>query len=99
MGTSGVTDGPPCGRLRLRRGEVFWRQEDFGFVLYDRRSDSLYEGNHTGCEILRRLDEGESIDAICRRLQVRCAVPPDRAAGDVAEFLRFLVREDLVATW
>jgi len=96
MGISGVTEGPPCERFRLRKGEVSWRQEDFGFVLYDRRTDGLYEGNHVGCEILRWLDDGAPIDAIGAALHARYAVPPDRAAGDVAEFLQFLVLEDLV---
>ena len=99
MGTSGVTERPPYERLRLRQGDVSWREEDFGFVLYDRRTDGLYEGNQVGREILRRLDEGASIDAICAALSARYAVPPGKAASDVAEFIRFLVLEDLVVRW
>ena len=99
MGTSGVTERPPYERLRLRQGDVSWREEDFGFVLYDRRTDALYEGNRVGREILHRLDEGIPIDAICTALSARYVIPPDKATSDVTAFLRFLVLEDLVVQW
>jgi Coenzyme PQQ synthesis protein D (PqqD) len=91
-----VTEWLPCERLRLRPGDVSWREEAFGFVLYDRRSDDLYEGNQVGGEILRRLDSGASSDTICSELSSRYGVPLAAAAGDVAEFLRFLMLADLV---
>ena len=99
MATSGATERPPGERLRLRQGEVSWRGEHFGFVLYDRRTDALYEGNHVGREILQRLDLGARPGEISAALHARYAVPPDDAARDVADFLQFLAREDLVVRW
>jgi len=95
----GATKDTPCLRLRLRHEEVCWRQEHFGFVLYDRRTDGLYEGNHIGCEILRQIDDGEPVDAIGTALCTRYDIPPDRAASDVADFVQFLIHENLVAPW
>ena len=59
----------------------------------------MYEGNRVGREILHRLDEGVPTDAICTALSARYAIPPGKATSDVAEFLRFLVLEDLVVQW
>jgi hypothetical protein len=98
MGTSGVTEGQPS-RLRLRQGEVAWRREHFGFVLYDRRTDELYEGNRVGCEILQRLDEGAATDEIVAAIEARYAVTRDAAAGDIGEFIRCLLLNDLVVLW
>ncbi len=97
MATSGVTEPPSDERIRLRHDRVRWREEHFGFVLYDGRADSLYEGNHTGCEILRCLEAGASMDDVCAALRARYGVADDTAARDVAEFVRFLVLEDLLA--
>jgi hypothetical protein len=96
MATSGATSDLFGIRLQLRQEELSWRKEDYGFVLYDRRTDGLYEGNHIGSEILKQFDDGTSIDEICAGLHACYAIPLEQAASDVGDFVQFLIREDLV---
>jgi hypothetical protein len=91
-----VTDLPTHAQLRLQRPRVSWREENAGFVLYDRQTDALYEGNHVGREILNLLDKGASADEICDVLDNHHDVARDVLRRDIEQFLHFLSEEHLL---
>jgi hypothetical protein len=91
-----VTDLPTHTRFRLKHSHVTWHGEDFGFVLYDRQADAVYEGNHVGRMILELLDNGASVDTICHRVHGCYAISRDVVRHDIEQFRQFLYEEHLL---
>ena len=74
--------------MRLAEGTVHWREETFGFVLYDAVTDTLYEGNQEGSGILKMLSDGAP--------QMHVATCLGQDPEDVAEFVKPLLAEGVV---
>ncbi len=83
----------------MRHLEVSWREEHFGVLLYDRRTDTLYQGNHVAGEVLGLLEEGASGDEIVAKLCARYQANGKAVRCDVEQFLRFLLEQDLAVRW
>ncbi|HJN15983.1 MAG TPA: hypothetical protein QGH10_10850 [Armatimonadota bacterium] len=84
MATSGATDET----IRLAEGTTHWREEAFGFVLYDAVTDTLYEGNKEGSGILKLLSDGAP--------QMHVVTSLGQDPEDVAEFLEPLIAAGVV---
>jgi hypothetical protein len=81
--------------LRLRP-DVLVTDTDDGLVLLDGRSGRYWEVNGTGAATLRGLLGGDSADQVAETLTARYDVPRDRAATDIARFIRTLRNAGLV---
>jgi hypothetical protein len=64
-----------------------------GVWLYDVATDTTFETNDVGLEILRKFDGHHTCRQIAEHLATRYAQPADAMQADVSEFLQTLERQ------
>ena len=82
--------------LRLREGNLFWRETEGEVVVLDAQLSRYLLANPAGAEVWERLSEGATeahlVDALCERFDVS----RDVAEADVASFLEQLAARGLL---
>lgn len=64
-----------------------------GLLLYDVATDTTFETNEVGLEILQKFDGHHTCRQIAEHLAARYALPAEVMQADVSEFLRALERQ------
>jgi hypothetical protein len=82
--------------LRLRTGELSWREVDGEIVAVDVASSAYLSANPAGAILWQMLAAGTTRDALETRLVETFGIAPSRAEADVAAFLDELSARNLL---
>jgi hypothetical protein len=74
-------------RLRLRSGELSWREIDGEVVAIDVQTSTYFSANSSGAILWQMLSEGATHDELVERLTARFEIDRERAETDVAAFV------------
>jgi hypothetical protein len=82
--------------LKLRSGELSWREFDGETVLLDLAGSRYLTVNAAGTVLLKRLAEGCDRDELVTALLDAFRIPPEQAAVDVDDFVATLNAKGLL---
>jgi hypothetical protein len=74
-------------RLRLRSGELSWREIDGEVVAIDVQSSTYFSANSSGALLWQMLSEGATRDELAERLTATFGIERERADADVDAFV------------
>jgi hypothetical protein len=83
--------------LRVRSGDLTWREIDGEVVVLDLRSSTYLSVNHSGSVIWRRLQQPASRQDLVEAVVEEYEVDSDQAGRDVDAFLEVLEAHGLLA--
>lgn len=83
--------------MRLAKN-VRFREEKFGGVLFETRSEKVYTLTPTAAAVLREISSGRAAGEIAASLAARFDGPPDAIERDVGAFIAELRDKGLVDT-
>jgi coenzyme PQQ synthesis protein D (PqqD) len=75
---------------------VKFREEKFGGVLFETRSEKVFTLNPVGAAVIGEIKAGGDSQAIAARLQDRFSAPPGAIEREVGEFIADLRRRGLI---
>ena len=82
--------------LYARAAPLLEAEVDEEIVALDRKRGEVFGFNHVASDVWRLLEEPQTFDQLCRALQDRYDVAPDRCAEDTRELLEELTQLRLV---
>ena len=82
--------------MKLRPGDVTWREIDGDLVILDLRSSTYLTTNASGAVLMRELTEERSQDQLVRALMDEFSITKDLASSDVRSFVQALTDAGLL---
>lgn len=82
--------------MKLRDGELSWRQVGDEVIVLDLRSNAYLSINETGTALWEMLVDGSTPATMAERLMSEFSVDEDRARADVEAFVAVLTERDLL---
>ena len=74
-------------RLRLRSGELSWREIDGEVVAIDVQTSTYFSANSSGAILCQMLSDGATHDELVERLTAAFGIDRERADADVSAFV------------
>lgn len=84
--------------MRLRAGDVTWREIDGDLVILDLRSSTYMTTNASGAVLMKELTEERSDDELAAALVAAFGIDEDTARRDVRSFIELLTEGGLLET-
>ncbi len=84
------------GDMRLRAGDLTWREIDGDLVILDLRSSTYLTANSSASVLMKELAEEKSNDQLVQALVEAYNIPAAQAEADVTAFVETLVNEGLL---
>lgn len=87
---------PKEDRIPKLRGGVIIRQEDFGLLIFDPKTDTIFETNHIGAEMLQNCDGKRGLSELSKLIADMFETELQVVSSDVKSFLTELVNIGLI---